>query len=53
MTLQELIEYKDIQGAQAAADLLLLFGPDNFKGNFDQVMADLEKELAESLLVLR
>lgn len=48
MTLQELIEYKDTQGAQAAADLLLLLGPDNFKGNFDQVMADLEKESAES-----
>ena len=34
MTQQELYRYKLNQGARAAADLLLLVGPDDFDGDY-------------------
>ena len=34
MTQQELYRYKLTQGARAAADLLLLVGPDDFDGDY-------------------
>ena len=48
MSRQELIEYKHTNGARAAADLLLLLGPDGFDGNYDQFMLELENEASES-----
>lgn len=35
-------------GAQTAADMLLLIGPDNFCGSYEMYL-DLEKTLAESI----
>ena len=35
MTRQELYQYKLTQGARAAADLLLLVGPDGFTDDYD------------------
>ena len=48
MTWQELSQYKLTQGARAAADLLLLIGPDDFDGDYNKWMPDLEKEASES-----
>lgn len=48
MTQQELHQYKLTQGARAVADLLLLVGPDDFDGDYNKWMPDLEKEASES-----
>ena len=48
MTWQELDQYKLTQGARAAADLLLLVGPDDFDSDYDKWMSDLEREASES-----
>lgn len=48
MTWKELSQYKLTQGARAAADLLLLVGPDDFDGDYNKWMPDLEKEASES-----
>ena len=48
MTQQELYRYKLTQGARAAADLLLLVGPDDFDGDYDKWMSDLEREASKS-----
>ena len=48
MTWQELDQYKLTQGAKAAADLLLLVGPDDFDGDYDKCMSDLEQEASKS-----
>lgn len=48
MTWQELARYKLAQGARAAADLLLLVGPDDFDGDYDKCMSDLEQEASKS-----
>lgn len=42
MTIEELKEYEKACGSEAAANLLLLAGPDNFEGDFDETMARLE-----------
>lgn len=38
MNEKELIEYADICGYGAAADLLLLCGPDGYAGDYDAMM---------------
>lgn len=48
MTQQELYQYKLTQGARAAADLLLLVGPDGFADDYDKQMSDLEQEASKS-----
>lgn len=48
MTCQELYQYKLTHGARAAADLLLLVGPDGFDDDYDKWMSDLEKEASRS-----
>ena len=48
MTWQELHQYKLTQGARAAADLLLLVGPDGFADDYDKCMSDLEQEASKS-----
>lgn len=48
MTCQELYQYKLTQGARAAADLLLLVGPDGFADDYDKWMSDLEQEASKS-----
>ena len=44
MTRDELMEYKRSCGARAAADLLLLIGPDAYDGDYDSDMMALEAE---------
>lgn len=48
MTWQELHQYKLTQGARAAADLLLLVGPDGFADDYDKCMSELEQEASKS-----
>lgn len=49
MTWQELYRYKLTQGARAAAaDLLLLVGPEGFADDYDKWMSDLEKQASRS-----
>ena len=48
MSWQELHQYKLTQGARAAADLLLLVGPDGFADDYDKCMSDLEQEASKS-----
>ena len=48
MTCQELVDYKHTNGARAAADLLLLVGPDGFSGDYDRWMTNLENEASQS-----
>ena len=48
MTRQELHQYKLTQGARAAADLLLLVGPDGFADDYDKCMSELEQEASKS-----
>lgn len=48
MTRQELAQYKLTQGARAVSDLLLLVGPDDFDGDYDKWMSDLEQEASKS-----
>lgn len=45
MTREELMEYKKSCGARAAADLLLLNGPDAYEGDYDSDMEYLEKNI--------
>lgn len=42
LTIIELIEYKNMFGPRAAADLLLLAGPDNFSGDYELIILILE-----------
>lgn len=42
MTIKELKEYEKACGPEAAANLLLLGGPDNFEGDFGETVARLE-----------
>lgn len=44
MTHNDIVEYKHTYGARAAADLLLLHGPDGFDGDYDSLMTELENE---------
>lgn len=44
MTRNDILEYKDQYGPNAAADLLLLHGPDSFEGDYDALMDELEHE---------
>ena len=46
LTKQDFIEYAEDKGKQAAADLLLLAGPDGYGGTYDEYL-ELEKELRE------
>ena len=48
MTWQELHQYKLTQGARAAADLLLLVGPDGFADDYDKCMSELEQEASKA-----
>ena len=48
MTWQELYQYKLTQGARAAADMLLLVGPDGFDSDYDEWMSKLEAEASKS-----
>jgi len=44
MKKQDFLEYADTCGKQAAADLLLLCGPDGYDGDYDEYL-ELEKYL--------
>ena len=42
LTREELREYEKATDTQAAANLLLLVGPDGFEGDYDEEMARME-----------
>lgn len=45
MNISDINAYKEKCGVKAAADLLLLMGPDAFEGDYDATMKDLEDEI--------
>lgn len=46
MKKQDFLEYAEEMGRQAAADLLLLCGPDGYDGGYDEYI-ELERQLNE------
>ena len=46
MNISDINAYKEKCGVRAAADLLLLMGPDAFEGDYDATMKDLEDEIS-------
>ena len=51
-TEKDIWNYADKHGFDAAADLLILSGPDNFDGNYDQMLADLENSEKQEFAIL-
>lgn len=45
MNIYDIINYKAKHGPAAAADLLILAGPDHFDGDYDRTLADIIKEI--------
>lgn len=45
MNISDINAYKEKCGVKAAADLLLLMGPDAFEGDYDATMNDLKAEI--------
>lgn len=43
MTRNDLLDYKHDCGTQAAADLLLLIGPDHFDGDYEAMKEELSE----------
>lgn len=50
---KDIWEYAEINGFAAAADLLILNGPNEFAGNYDQLLCDLENSEKQELSMLK
>lgn len=45
MNIYDIINYKSKHGPAAAADLLILMGPDHYNGDYERILADIIKEV--------